>query len=91
MGFLYTVATDSEAMKEWLKEQERLEEKERDEFFNGDEEEEEIDETYSYSAYSLDATYQETLINRLDNILAMNILSTCFLFLLFYYMVKRGK
>lgn len=90
MGFLYTVATDSEAMKEWLKEQERLEEIERDEFFNGDEEEE-IDETYSYSAYSLDATYQETLINRLDNILAMNILSTCFLFLLFYYMVKRGK
>lgn len=88
MGFLYTVATDSEAMKEWLKEQEQLEEKERDKFFNGDEEEE-IDETYSYSAYSLDVTYQEILINHLDNILAMNIVSTCLLFLLFYYAVKR--
>lgn len=88
MGVLYTVATDSEAMKEWLIEQERLEEIEREEFFNGDEEEEE-EEIFSYNAYSLDATYQELLISRLDNILAMNILSACFLFLLFYYITKR--
>ena len=62
-------------------------EKPKSDIHEGEEEEEE--EIFSYNAYSLDATYQELLISRLDNILAMNILSACFLFLLFYYITKR--
>lgn len=38
-------------------------------------------------AYSL--VYEEAVINRLDNMLVMDILSACFLFLIFYYAIKR--
>lgn len=83
-----SVATKSELTDEFLEYLKESQEAERDAFFNSEEDEGFILEESDLLAYTT-ATYEETVINRLDNILTMNILSCCFLFLLFFYTVKR--
>lgn len=79
--------TLSDAEKESIRESE---EAEYDAFFNSDDEM--IDSEYSLENQSyILLSYEDTVINRLDNILTCSILSTCFLFLLFFYSVKRKK